>query len=533
MKQSAGARFFSSFIIHRSSFFHPAPSTNSTVSLRSLISSLTSGRHVRPWALSAPIVVLLICLPMLRPLRQPDPRLIADDEQARLATVQAIVEQHTLAIEGTAFSSTHDKIAVGAHLYSNQPPMLAVLLSGPYWVIHRLGWSFDRDPEWVAYLLTLLGVTLPVALSAGVIYRMGRLFELRRPVRAALGLVVVCGSGLISYATVLNSHASAATLLLSAFACLFYATLAKSRWRGFGWLGAAGLCAALAACIDPPASIFLVLLFPVIVALRWPAAARIAGIALYGLGAVGPILLHAKLMKPITGDLKPGLFHPELAANPEDATANELLPTAFRGRSAWSAIRQKLAALSQVSRPAAAVVREEDDDEPVTFWRGVGYRLSRGASIFLGPHGIFSHFPLLIFGIVGMSMVMHRHWPGTTKVLAAATIMGSLTVIGVYAAIRCDLREAMFATRWFVPFLPLVLFWIGAWLRKPHRPAAWGVAGVFLIFSVAASLVGATGPLPRAGFDRYTVAGAIHNLRHPPQPPVIPPLLADRSMETQ
>ena len=505
------------------------------MSLHSIISGIFSGRHVRPWALSAPIVVLLICLPLLRPLRQPDPRLIADDEQSRLATVQAIVEQRTMAIEGTAFSATHDKIAVGSHLYSNQPPMLAVLLSGPYWVIHRLGWSFDRDPEWVAYLLTLIGVTLPVALSAGVVYRLGRLFELRRPVRAALGLAVVAGSGLISYATVLNSHASAATLLLCAVACLFHATLAKTHWRGLAWIGTSGLCAALAGCIDPPAAIFLVLLFPAIIALRWPAARRIAGIALYGLGAVAPILLHAKLMKPITGDIKPGLFHPELAANPEDEAANELLPTAFRGRSAWTSIRHKLAAIAQIARrpdPQTAA-REEDDDEPLTFWRGLWYRIARGVSIFLGPHGIFSHFPLLIFGVVGVSMVMHRHWPATTKVMAAATVMGSLTVIGVYAAIRSDLREAMFATRWFVAFLPLVLFWAGAWLRKPHRPLAWAVAGLLLTFSVGASLIGATGPLPRAGFDRYTVAGALHNLRHPPQPPAIPPLLADRTLETQ
>jgi hypothetical protein len=30
------------------------------------------------------------------------------------------------------------------------------------------------------------------------------------------------------------------------------------------------------------------------------------------------------------------------------------------------------------------------------------------------------------------------------------------------------------------------------------------------------SLIGATGPLPRDGFDSYTAAGAVHNLFHPP-----------------
>jgi hypothetical protein len=502
------------------------------MSLVSFLNRLIEGRHVRPWALSAPIVVLLICLPLLRPLRQPDPRLISDDEQARLATVQAIVEQHTLAIEATSFPATHDRITVGQHSYSNQPPMMAVLLSGPYWVMHQLGWSFDHDPAWVAYLLTLLGVTLPVALSAGFIYRMGRLFELRRPVRAALGLAVVIGSGLISYATVLNAHASAASMILAAVACIFYATLALTWSKGMAWLGLCGLCAALAACIDPPAAIFLLLLFPVICAMRWPAAARAAGLALYGLGALGPVILHAKLVKPITGDLRPGMFHPELAAVGPDA-ADELLPTSFVRPSLWASGRRKLGAIvaaSQASTGQPQVASADDDDDPPTFWRALGHNLARGLWIFFGPHGMLSHFPVIIFGLMGMTMVMHRHWPGTTKVLAAATLMGALVVIGVYAGIRGDTREAMFATCWFVPFLPLTLFWSGAWVRKAHGPAAWSVAGTLLGFSAIVSLLGATGPQPRAGFDRYTVAGVWQNLRHPPQPPPMPPVLADRRL---
>ena len=174
--------------------------------------------YVRPWALAAPILILLICIPLLRPLRHPDPRLMSDDEQSRLATVQAMVEGRTLAIENTDFAETRDKIAVGSHLYSSQPPMFAALLSGPYWVMHRMGLNLGRDSAWAAFWLTLLGVTLPVALSAGLVDRMGRLFELRRPLRAGLGLAVVAGSGLLSYGTVLNAHAPAAALLLAAVA---------------------------------------------------------------------------------------------------------------------------------------------------------------------------------------------------------------------------------------------------------------------------------------------------------------------------
>ena len=154
---------------------------------------------MRPWALSAPIVVLLICLPLLRPLRHPDPLQISDDEQARLATIQAVVEQHTLQIQRTDFFqikqaslfATRDVIRVKhgdepERWYSDQSPVMSVLLSGPYWVMHRWGVTFKRNPVLVEYLLTLFGVTLPIALAAGLLYRMGRIFELKRPARAGL-----------------------------------------------------------------------------------------------------------------------------------------------------------------------------------------------------------------------------------------------------------------------------------------------------------------------------------------------------------
>ena len=95
--------------------------------------------------------------------------------------------------------------------YANQPPTQGLLLAGPYWLLYHLGGlQFRNHPVLVEYLLTLLAVTVPVAAAAGMIYRMGRLFELTRPWRAGLALAVVLGSGMISYATVLNPFAPAA-----------------------------------------------------------------------------------------------------------------------------------------------------------------------------------------------------------------------------------------------------------------------------------------------------------------------------------
>jgi hypothetical protein len=126
---------------------------------------------------------------------------------------------------------------------------------------------------------------------------------------------------------------------------------------------------------------------------------------------------------------------------------------------------------------------------------------------------------------MGMTMVMHRHWPWTTKMLATVTFGGALLLLILFTLKRPDWHGAMFATRWFIVFVPLVVFWAGAWLRRRHGKLAWTLAAVLLAFSLVASVVGATGPLPRNGFvaadgsDEYTVAGALQNLVSPPPPP--------------
>src|SRR4051812_22388489 len=180
---------------------------------------------LRPWGLVAPVVVLLICLPLLRPARHPgDP---PPDETARIGTVRALVERRSLALEPAevardflSLDSLRDVrdppvIQTNKDYYASQPPVMAVLLAGPYWLMMRFGLSWKNNATLVAYMLTLIGATVPVAVCGALVYRMGRLFELRRMWRTALSLAVVLGSGLVSYAVVLNPHAPAAVLVLA------------------------------------------------------------------------------------------------------------------------------------------------------------------------------------------------------------------------------------------------------------------------------------------------------------------------------
>lgn len=409
--------------------------------------------HVRPWALAAPILVLLICLPLLHPLRHPDPRGISDDELTRLATVQSLVEKRTLAIDDSVYQPTR---AIA------QPPVMAVLLAGPYAIMRQFGVTFASNPDLVAYLLTVIGAAIPVAAAAGLIYRMGRMFELRRPKRAMLAAAVVLASGLISYGVVLNAQAPAAALLLGAVACIANVAAAKQPRATTGWLAVAGMCAAFAATIAPAATIFLVLMLFAIPAMRWPWRMRVGGMVLYILGAAGPIILHIALAPPLV--------------------------------------------LPQIT----------PDFSPIKHL----------ADALLGQHGILTHFPIVLLGIFGVAAVMHRHWPMTTKSLATATLAGGAAILLAASLLTIAAPAKMFGPQSFILFLPLVLFWSGAWLRRRHHPFVWTVVTCALVFSITVALIGATNPFPRDGYDGYSAAQAFsHLLRDDMQSP---PILAGR-----
>ena len=452
---------------------------------------------VRPWALATPIAVLLVCLPLLRPLRHPGQ--VSTDEELRLATISALVEHRSwnapladrLAIDERLFSADSHLISVKGKVYSDQPPMLAFLLSGPYRILRAFGYQLRDYSVLVPYLLTLIGSTLPAAAAGGLVYRLARTFELNRPLRAALAAAVVFGSGLVSYAVVLNPNVPAAALVLGSMGCLIHLAASPDPKRGGWWIVISGFCAALAATIDPWATVYLLMLLIVIPAMRVPLPMRFGGLVLYLLGAAPPILLHAVLTVPVTGNLLPGYMHPELAATLRGVDAGDISGDDDNG---------------------ADIVDDEDSGVWSSFWRGTG----RLTTALFGAHGLLVHFPAVILGFGGMLAVMHRHWPTTTKLLAGVSAVALVVAVFACAAGGGDGGSAAgFANRSLLVFSPILFFWTGAWLRRAHRPGVWWIAGVLLAFSVIVSLIGATDPLPRGGYDRYTVAGALHHLLYP------------------
>lgn len=459
---------------------------------------------VRPWALAGPVLVLILCLPMLRPLRQPDSAKWGDEEQMIASTVQAVVEQHSLAIDKSVFSDNPVAIEHEGHRYSPYPPMVALLLAPIYWVLLRQGLDYGGNLIFVHYLLILIGMALPTAMCVVMIYRLGRMFVLHRILRVALGLASVLATGLITYSVVMNRHAPAAALLLAAVTCISHLIVTGHPYRDLLMSALAGLLAALAATVDPPAIALATLLCLVLLAMRWNAATRIGSVVLFLAGGAPVILLNIVLLHSIGIPLEAVFSAPQPQGMP-----SLVLPTV------------------STSNIDAAVPPSYDDELDTegapsaiqAIWARVAVVIGRLLEGAVGEHGLLSHFPILTVGVLGAVLALHRNWTAATKALAAVTLFAAVLLIGAFS-LQEPVAGMSYGTPWFVATAPVLLLWAGVWLKRGHRAQSWVTTGCVLAFSVIVGIVGMTDPVPRRGYRGYSFAEAsIHILSSSVTPP--------------
>ncbi len=455
---------------------------------------------VRPWALAGPVLVLILCLPMIRPLRQPDSGAWGDEEQMIAATVQAFVEQHTLAIDKSVFSDNPIALENDGHRYSPYPPMVSILLAPIYWVLLRQGLDYNGSLIFVHYILILVGMALPTAMCVAMTYRLGRMFELRRPLRVGLGLATVLASGLITYGVVMNRHAPAAALLLGAVTCISHLAATQHPYRDLLMSALAGLLAALAATVDPPAIVLGTLLCLVFLAMRWNAATRIGAVALFLAGGAPVILLNIVLLHSIGIPLQSVFCAPQPRGMPSLA-----LPSVTT---------------SNLDTATPSSFDDETDAEPApsaiqAIWARAAVVIGRILEGAVGGHGLLSHYPILVLGVLGAVLAIHRNWTAATKALAGVTLLSSALLVGAFA-LQEPVMTMAYGTPWFIATAPAVLLWVGVWLKRNHRTQSWVTASCVVAFSVIVSTVGMIDPVPRRGYRGYSFAEASMRILSPP-----------------
>jgi hypothetical protein len=170
----------------------------------------------------------------------------------RIDLVRALVERHTLWIDGYAGYNTADIMNWGPHLYPAKAPgasftgilpwILVTVLLRPFLSDGGLYWAF------VTYLTIVLSVSLIVALTVVVMYRCALLFGASCARAVAVALTLAFATTLFPYATEFTGEPIAAACEFGAFYLLVLPNTSEQWTRSLG----AGLLAAWGVLSDFP-----------------------------------------------------------------------------------------------------------------------------------------------------------------------------------------------------------------------------------------------------------------------------------------
>jgi hypothetical protein len=151
----------------------------------------------------------------------------ADQSTAdRFDFLRAVLEHHTLWIDGFCGYNTADIISIGGHYYSVKAPGTSLTAMIPWsflmWLLAPI--STRNEPLFWAlatYFSIVLTVSLLVSILVVVMYRLGKALGATPGKSAAIALIMAFATILFPYATEMTGEPVAAVCLMSSFYLLF------------------------------------------------------------------------------------------------------------------------------------------------------------------------------------------------------------------------------------------------------------------------------------------------------------------------
>jgi GPI mannosyltransferase 3 len=379
--------------------------------------------------------------------------MLNDNVESRLATVESIVEHHSVQIDDSRFVHTSDKVRVNGHFYSEKPPLLAFLAAPIYAPIRALGFTLmNSTVAYFAIVFTLSGFSFLICLVCfyDALLRAGLRDGAATWMTAMLGLGTLC----VSFNTALNNHSFPASWLFIGMYCVLRA---RDDQRPF-WMWAAGCSFALAVGADTSTAIFVagcgvyILLEP---ALRRRVLMVVAPCALVLAAGVG-------YNYAICGSLRPMQVTPEYFDYPGGIFAPGGEP------------------LTGVSR------------------NSIAFTLSYGSRLLFGANGFLLYSPLLLLAMVAAIVSIVRRRP--LWKLAAAVLVTSAGYVAYYALYSKNFAGCSYSIRWFVAFVPILFFFafpfLGVETANARSLKRWTKVAFGCAFAVSApiALLGAVNP---------------------------------------
>lgn len=192
---------------------------------------------------------------------------LSANDRSRWATVRALVEHGTYAIDDVVAQRGWDTIDMvkhadrdgQPHLYSSKPPLMATLMAGPYWVIYRTtGATLGDSPYEIGRLLLVLFNVLPLLAYFVVLGLLADRLGTTDWGRVFMMGAATFGTFLTTFVVTINNHLPGAV-------CVMLASYAGFRiWhdaqRQLRYFTLAGFFAALAVTNELPALSFFALL---------------------------------------------------------------------------------------------------------------------------------------------------------------------------------------------------------------------------------------------------------------------------------
>lgn len=341
---------------------------------------------------------------------------------SRYATVEALVDHGTFAINRSVYRNTIDKVKIGKDYVSSKPPVLPTYAAGVYWVYQQLTGKTIKLHEgdvlravglftgWLSHLVMLL-----------FFWRLAQLLLQRDLAR----LVALSGCAFaqlsVAYSTTLNNHSAAAACALGAFYFAFRLTADGS--NGSAWKRryvACGLFAGFLPTLDLPALALSAAIAAYLLHHNWRRT-----LTWFAPVALAPIGLHIWLTAAATGSVIPIYLRRDLYE--------------FAG-SYWGGQRGGIDALR----------------EPKALY---------AFNMLLGHHGLFSMTPLFVYALIALVSTLRRRTEPLFKV--SLVLASALLVMLLFYVFRTrNYGGWCVGMRWLVVIMPLLMLYFGLWFDR-------------------------------------------------------------------
>ena len=373
---------------------------------------------------------------------------------------------------GTDFISTGDKVLIGGHFYSDKPPMPSVLGAIVYAPLHLLGLRLREGNTAAYFLVTLFTVGSAWLLGTLAFFDSLRFTDMEAERRLLPSIVLSLGTIYLSWSTTFNNHELAA-----GFLALGFCFMLRARHEACAalHLGLSGFFLSLAGACDIPTSIFYVL-----------------------------FLVHVSLQTNLR----------KLAVFYLLPTVLTIVPTLAVNYSIHHSIMPVQLYRSYFEYPGSPWLGSSELSGMET--NDLGFIVSYALKTLVGPKGFLLYNPFLMVALWGLAREIRRKGRFYPEALCIG--IGSSSILLYYWLTTNNYGGWSYSIRWFVPLIPLVLFFAYPFFQHFDRRRA-AFFQVLLGVSLTIAFVGAINPWsPIVYSDISFVANIkqfVEHLRHP------------------